>query len=168
MRINVAYHFDTLCKDFIKPDNDRTLERVEVDALLALHAIADTMTEPAGSEALFDRATAQRKSLVLIGGDGKPGRFRSCAEDGRVTEGLLGAGKYKGGGKGASQSIEALRDLGALDMWHSITTEPGCEKVNVAVAAWMVEEATRASKASAASASPKKRASKSPARSPRR
>jgi alpha-beta hydrolase superfamily lysophospholipase len=160
VRVRVAYLFDTLCRLFIRRNVPQSLENVACDALLVIHANADTMTEPSGSCALFERASCKRKTLVLIGGEGIPGRFRSVAEDGVIHEGLGAASKK------ASKSISALRELDELDMWHSITTEPGSEKVSAAVAQWMADEAISMMGKTTASrtASGGRRASQSPHR----
>ena len=49
-------------------------------------------------------------------------------------------------------------------MWHSITTEPGCEKVSCAVAEWISQEAKDASGTTAKAPSPQRRRSVSPVR----
>ena len=135
-------------------------------SLLAIHANADTMTEPSGSIELFERADCSRKTLVLISGpSGEPGLFRSSI-NGVASEGSSPDVLKNGQQQATKHSAAASKALGALhglNMWHSITTEPGCEKVSIAVAKWMVEEATRAVPPS----SPRRRLSKSPARSKR-
>ena len=142
VRVRVAYHFDLACREFLRKGGPQALERIECPALLALHANADTMTEPHGSISLFERASCDRKTLVLISGpDGEPGLCRTSV-DGVVSDGLS-----TGGGRSTRRSGKAamaLSELQGLNMWHSITTEPGCEKVSIAVAAWVAEEAGRA------------------------
>jgi len=137
VRVRVAHHFDLACREFLREGGPQSLEKIECAAMLVLHANADTMTEPAGSISLFERASCGRTALVLISGpDGEPGTCRTSV-DGAVSSGLDGCG----GGAAAA----ALRELRGLNMWHSITTEPGFDKVSKAVAAWIAEEASRSS-----------------------
>ena len=158
VRVRVAYHFDRVCRGFLRPEGTKlALERVAAPAMLALHANADTMTEPAGSSELFLRASCERKTLVLISGpDGQPGACRTMS-NGVLTEGLgmktaCEPGKSGKQCTGICQSaalkpgghaMTALEALHGLNMWHSITTEPGCQKVSIAVAEWISEEAAR-------------------------
>jgi len=149
VRVRVAYHFNKTCNAFTASLGPKTLEHVACPAILMIHANADTMTEPGGSVQLFERASCSRKTLILISGpDGMPGATRTY-DNGKVTDGLA-----------ADQT--AMAALHGLNMWHSITTEPGCEKVSLAVAEWICQEANRASGTSIDS-SPQRRRSVSPA-----
>ena len=140
VRVRVAHHFDMICRNFLKADCALSLEKIECPSMLTLHANADTMTEPAGSVSLFERATCARKTLVLISGpDGAPGLQRMIVDG--VTKDLNGGGLKTR--SSTSKAAAALRELHGLNMWHSITTEPGCHKVAQAVAHWVVEEASR-------------------------
>ena len=76
----------------------------------------------------------------VSGPDGEPGLTRTSV-DGVVNDGLDVGGPTT---RSSSKASAALRNLQGLNMWHSITTEPGCDKVSMAVAAWIAEEATRA------------------------
>ena len=108
-------------------------------------------TEFDEAEQLFERATCVRKTMVLISGpDGQPGATRTSV-NGKVKDGLR---------KGQT----AMAALQGLNMWHSITTEPGCEKVSFAVAEWICQEANIAAGAPALAPSPKRRRSVSPVR----
>ena len=150
VRVRVAHHFNTTCTAFTAPTGPKTLEHVGCPAMLMIHANADTMTEPSGSVQLFERAECARKTLVLISGpDGQPGVVKTYA-DGKVRDGLP---------KGQT----AMDALHGLNMWHSITTEPGCEKVSFAVAEWISHEAARAT-GDKAPPSPPRRRSVSPVR----
>ena len=143
VRVRVAYHFDRLCRAFLLADGAKALEHVACRAMLALHATADTLTEPGGSLALFERAACERKTLVLISGpDGEPGLARTSCH-GVVSEGLAGGKRGSVALQPGGDAVAALEELKGLNMWHSITTEPGCEKVSHAVAAWILEEAAR-------------------------
>jgi hypothetical protein len=151
VRVRVAHHFNMICNAFTAPSGPKTLEHVRCPAMLMVHANADTMTEPSGSVQLFERASCARKTLILIAGpDGQPGATKTSV-DGVVKDGL---------GKGQA----AMEALHGLDMWHSITTEPGCEKVSFAVAEWIGQEANIASGAPASAPSPPRRRSVSPVR----
>ena len=141
VRVRVGYHFDLTCREFLKHGGPKSLEKIQCRSMLALHANADTMTEPNGSLQLFERASCAHKTLVLISGpDGEPGLTRTSV-DGVVNDGLDVGGPTT---RSSSKASAALRNLQGLNMWHSITTEPGCDKVSMAVAAWIAEEATRA------------------------
>ena len=64
-----------------------------------------------------------------------------------------------------AESQTAMAALRGLNMWHSITTEPGCEKVSSAVAEWITQEAKLASgEMDAMRPSPQRRRSISPIR----
>ena len=85
-----------------------------------------------------------------------------CTRDGQP-----GAAKTYTNGKardGLAKGQKALAALQGLNMWHSITTEPGCEKVSSAVAEWICQEADIAAGNAAKVPSPRRRASKSPVR----
>ena len=157
MRVRVAHHFNTMCNAFTALTGAKTLEHVSCPAMLMIHANADTMTEPRGSVQLFERASCVRKTLVLISGpDGQPGATKTFA-NGVSRDGL-------------AQGQTAMAALHGLNMWHSITTEPGCEKVSFAVAEWICHEANVASGtpavavSQAQSESPQRRRSVSPVR----
>ena len=151
VRVRVAHHFNMTCNAFTAPSGPKTLEYVACPAMLMIHANADTMTEPAGSVQLFERASCARKTLVLISGpDGQPGATKTYA-NGKARDGL-------------PKGQVALAALHGLNMWHSITTEPGCEKVSLAVAEWICQEANRATGAPALAPSPQRRRSLSPVR----
>lgn len=151
VRVRVAHHFNTICNAFTATAGSRTLEHVSCPATLMIHANADTMTEPWGSELLFERASCARKTLILISGpDGQPGTTKTYA-NGKVKHGL-------------AKGQEAMAALNGLNMWHSITTEPGCEKVSAAVAEWICQEANRATGVPAMAPSPQRRRSVSPVR----
>jgi len=152
VRVRVAHHFNQTCSAFTAAAGPKTLERVSCPAMLMIHATADTMTEPRGSEQLFERAACARKTLVLISGpDGQPGASKTYA-GGKASDGLA-----------AGQT--AMAALHGLNMWHSITTEPGSEKVSSAVAEWICLEAKIASGAPAeAPSSPLRRRAASPVR----
>lgn len=150
--MRVAHHFNTICNAFTAQTGPKTLEHVSCPAMLMIHANADTMTEPAGSVKLFERASCARKTLILISGpDGQPGAMKTYAK-GKVSNGL-------------PKDRTALAALHGLNMWHSITTEPGCEKVSRAVAEWICGEANLFLGAGAAKPpSPRRRSSVSPVR----
>jgi len=151
VRVRVAHHFNQTCNSFTEPHGPKRLEAVSCPAMLMIHAKADTMTEPLGSVQLFERASCARKTLVLISGpDGQPGERRTYA-NGKARSGLA---------KGQA----ALAALHGLNMWHSITTEPGCEKVSLAVAEWICQEAHLASGTPTMVPSPQRRRSVSPVR----
>lgn len=166
VRIRVGYNFDLLCRAFLERGGPKSLERVSCGSLLTVHANADTLTEPAGSVELYERADCARKTLVLISGpDGEPGLFRSSV-DGVERDGAQRSthGRTKAS-HAAHAAHDALSKLQGLNMWHSITTEPGCELVNQAVARWMVEEATNP--AARPGSSPVRRRASSPAKAKR-
>ena len=151
VRVRVAHHFNKICKAFTAPDGPKALHHVACPAMLTIHANADTMTEPGGSVQLFERASCERKTLVLISGpDGQPGAAKTYA-NGKARDGL-------------AKGQKALAALQGLNMWHSITTEPGCEKVSSAVAEWICQEADLMAGNAAKVPSPRRRASKSPVR----
>ena len=69
------------------------------------------------------------------------GQKAPCApgKTGKVCTGKCQTAALKPGGN----AMAALESLHGLNMWHSITTEPGCQKVSIAVAEWIAEEAAR-------------------------
>lgn len=165
VRVRVAYYFDLVCRQFLAAG---CMENITCGALLALHARGDTMTEPDGSVALFERATSARKALVLIGGpDGRPGLARTIV-DGVERQALSEADGVGGRGRARESASDAsLRELLSLQQWHALTSEPGCEKVSAAVTLWLVDEAERwwaREETKAKPDSPIKRRSKSPRR----
>ena len=88
VRVRVAHHFNKICKAFTAPDGPKALDHVACPAMLTIHANADTMTEPGGSVQLFERASCERKTLVLISGpDGQPGAAKTYA-NGKARDGL--------------------------------------------------------------------------------
>jgi acylglycerol lipase len=154
VRVRVANHFNNACNAFISPTGPRRLERVTCPAMLIIHANGDTMTEPNGSVQLFERASCARKTLILISGpDGSAGAIK-----------LYANGKRK---DGLPKGLPGMAALRGLNMWHSITTEPGCEKVSAAVAEWICKEAGDLHKTSGVvppEPSPQRRSTVSPTR----
>ena len=163
VRVRVAHHFNLTCTAFTaspssssggskpKVGGVKPLEHIACPAMLMIHATADTMTEPSGSVQLFERAACERKTLILISGpDGQPGMAKTMV-NGKAKNGL---------GKGQT----AMAALHGLNMWHSITTEPGCEKVSLAVAEWLCQEANLAHGMPSMAPSPQRRRSVSPYR----
>eukprot|EP00966_Prymnesium_polylepis_P203968 4725280-Prymnesium_polylepis.1 len=109
------------------------------------------MTEPAGSVMLFERASCARKTLVLISGPDGAGATMKTYANGIAKDGL-------------ATGQPAIAALHGLNMWHSITTEPGCEKVSLAVAEWICQEADLASGAPPTAPSPQRCRSVTPVR----
>ena len=84
----------------------------------------------------------------------RPHRLQAATKthaDGRTTSGL-------------ADGQTAMAALRGLNMWHSITTEPGCEKVSFAVAEWICQEADLVSGVPETTPSPQRRRSISPVR----
>ena len=103
------------------------LEAVRVRSLLAVHSKADTLTQWRGSEALFARATAARKALVLLRGIGRDGH-------GEVRHTVDGS---------SAPADESIWDRHVLDLplWHNYTREPGGDALGHAIAQWLRQEA---------------------------
>ena len=95
-------------------------------------------------------APARGSRRLASGPDGQPGVSRTYA-NGTSWDGL-------------PQGQTAMAALHGLNMWHSITTEPGCEKVSFAVAEWISSETAISSGSNAMAPSPPRRRSISPVR----
>lgn len=110
------------------------LEAVRTRALLTIHSRTDTLTEAAGSVALFERVAAPIKVCALLKGEGgtRDGELR-CAVDGvELREGEAGA-----------TDGALLEPLLSLPLHHNLPREPGGEPVAEAVGAWVRAQALR-------------------------
>ena len=102
--------------------DDGGLEDLGCGALLVLHSRADAMCSLAGSEALFERAGAARRTLVVLKGLGgaEPGLLREAGADSRDL------------------FPRAVLDL---PLFHNLCREPHGEPIGAAIAGWLRREA---------------------------
>ncbi|KAL1496043.1 hypothetical protein AB1Y20_014672 [Prymnesium parvum] len=125
LRVRVAAEFVLATEAFMGGgEAARALEAARVGDVLLVHALADTLAEPDGSRAAYERMSVEgEKALLLVGGGGVEGSFR--------REG-------KGRGGAAAAALERLKDCG---MWHALTLEPGFERLGEAIGLWIGESA---------------------------
>ena len=111
------------------------LEAVRVRSLLAVHSRTDSLTEWRGSEALYERAAAARKCLVLLRGvRGEAAGEVRCQVEGEPPH------------TAASSAAALWSESGVLELplWHNLTREPGGEALADAIARWVRQEALAA------------------------
>ena len=108
--------------------DDGGLEDLGCGALLVLHSRADAMCSLAGSEALFERAGAARRTLVVLKGLGgaEPGLLREA---------------------GADSGDLFPRAVLDLPLFHNLCREPRGEPIGAAIAGWLRREADLAARA---------------------
>jgi len=112
---------------FMKDGGAHALQAVCVRSLLAIHSRTDSLTEWEGSVALFDRAVASRKCLVLLRG---------------VRGEVAGEVRCEMGGQPAPDSARPWHaSMLDLPLWHNLTREPGGEALADAIARWVQQEA---------------------------
>ena len=122
-----------ICSRFMRANGRGALETVRVRSLLTVHSRADGLTEYRGSEALYARASATRKTLVLLRGIDRDGKGRP-GEAMATVDGLavpVNAGPWH-------------RGVLDLPLWHNLTREPGGEVLADAIAQWVRGEAIAA------------------------